>query len=101
MGPARCSTFFASMVLVVLMGSRSLGEGRPNFVFFLDDDLSWTDPGCHGSGFYDLPDIDRLVQKCLLTARCQHHDGDIPGATASDKLANGSPRVSLSKTAGG
>ena len=46
-----------------------LGEGRsrkeprkrPNFVFFLIDDMGWTDLGCYGSTFYETPNIDRLA----------------------------------------
>ncbi len=34
---------------------------RPNFVFFLVDDLGWTDVGCFGSSFYETPNIDRLA----------------------------------------
>jgi len=34
---------------------------RPNFVFFLCDDLGWADIGCFGSPFYDTPNIDRLA----------------------------------------
>jgi len=35
---------------------------RPlNFVFFLIDDMGWTDAGCYGSTFYETPHIDRLA----------------------------------------
>jgi len=34
---------------------------RPNFVFFLIDDLGWTDLGCYGSTFYETPNIDKLA----------------------------------------
>jgi len=34
---------------------------RPNFVFFLVDDLGWTDLGCYGSTFYETPNVDRLA----------------------------------------
>jgi arylsulfatase A-like enzyme len=34
---------------------------RPNFVFFLIDDLGWTDTGVYGSTFYETPNIDRLA----------------------------------------
>ena len=34
---------------------------RPNFVFFLIDDLGWVDTGCYGSRFYETPSIDRLA----------------------------------------
>ena len=32
-----------------------------NFVFFLVDNLGWTDLGCFGSSFYDTPNVDRLA----------------------------------------
>ena len=35
--------------------------GRPNFVFFLLDDLGWSDVSCYGSKYYDTPAIDRLA----------------------------------------
>lgn len=34
---------------------------RPNFVFFLVDDLGWTDLGCFGSSYYETPNIDGLA----------------------------------------
>lgn len=34
---------------------------RPNFVFFLVDDLGWSDLGCFGSAFYETPNCDRLA----------------------------------------
>ena len=36
---------------------------RPNFVFFLADDLGWRDAGCYGSTFYQTPNIDRLARQ--------------------------------------
>ncbi len=33
-----------------------------NVVFFLIDDLGWTDVGCYGSTFYDTPNVDRLAR---------------------------------------
>lgn len=33
----------------------------PNIVFFLVDDLGWSDVGCFGSSFYDTPNIDQLA----------------------------------------
>jgi len=35
-------------------------KGRPNFVFFLVDDLGWRDLGCYGSTFYETPNVDRM-----------------------------------------
>jgi arylsulfatase A-like enzyme len=36
---------------------------KPNFVFFLIDDLGWTDVGCYGSSLYETPNIDRLASQ--------------------------------------
>jgi hypothetical protein len=35
----------------------------PNVVFFLIDDLGWTDLGCRGSDLYETPHIDKLAQQ--------------------------------------
>lgn len=37
-------------------------EVRPNVVFFLVDDLGWTDLSSFGSEFYETPNLDRLAQ---------------------------------------
>lgn len=39
----------------------SENASRPNVVFFLVDDLGWTDVGCFGSSFYETPHIDALA----------------------------------------
>lgn len=36
---------------------------RPNFVFFLVDDLGWGDLGCYGSKFHETPNLDRLASE--------------------------------------
>lgn len=36
-------------------------ESLPNIVFFLVDDLGWSDLGCYGSSFYETPNIDRFA----------------------------------------
>lgn len=38
-------------------------EKKPNIVFFLVDDLGWTDTGCYGSSYYDTPHIDQLAKE--------------------------------------
>ena len=40
---------------------KQLEPTRPNFVFFLIDDLGWVDTGVYGSSFYETPNIDRLA----------------------------------------
>ena len=37
-------------------------ERPPNILFFLTDDMGWTDLGCYGSAFYESPTIDQLAQ---------------------------------------
>lgn len=41
----------------------SQGKPKPNFVFFLVDDLGWMDIGANGSTFYETPNIDRLAEQ--------------------------------------
>jgi hypothetical protein len=42
--------------------SCSLAQAKsPNIVFFLVDDLGWSDVGSFGSTFYETPNIDRLA----------------------------------------
>ncbi|MDH3651603.1 MAG: sulfatase-like hydrolase/transferase, partial [Saprospiraceae bacterium] len=36
---------------------------KPNIVFFLVDDLGWSDIGCYGSSFYETPNVDALAQE--------------------------------------
>ncbi len=40
-------------------------EQKPklNIVFFLVDDLGWSDVGCYGSKFHETPHIDRLAKE--------------------------------------
>jgi arylsulfatase A len=39
----------------------SRGDRKPNFVFFLIDDLGWSDVACYGNKFNETPNIDRLA----------------------------------------
>ena len=38
---------------------------KPNFVFFLVDDLGWKDIVCYGSSFYETPNIDKLARSSM------------------------------------
>jgi arylsulfatase A-like enzyme len=51
----------ASVALSLTSTSVALAAERPNFVFFLVDDLGWADVGCNGSTFYETPNIDALA----------------------------------------
>ena len=36
---------------------------KPNIIFFLVDDLGWSDVGCYGSTFHETPNIDQLADE--------------------------------------
>ena len=36
-------------------------QDKPNFIFFLIDDLGYKDLGCYGSKFYETPNVDKLA----------------------------------------
>jgi arylsulfatase A-like enzyme len=36
---------------------------KPNVIFFLVDDMGWTDLGCYGSSFYETENIDHLADQ--------------------------------------
>jgi arylsulfatase A-like enzyme len=56
----------AAGVLASAGPAGAAAEGkRPNIVFFLIDDLGWTDLGCFGSDLYDTPNVDRLAREGL------------------------------------
>ena len=50
------------VVLFLLVPRVSSASERTNVVFFLVDDLGWTDLGCFGSSFYDTPHVDGLAR---------------------------------------
>ena len=55
-----------SILLASFSGNVTLGEEnsrKPNIVFFLVDDLGWSDVGCYGSTFHETPNIDRLAKQ--------------------------------------
>ena len=54
-----------SALAVSLPGRASGADKRPNFVFFLVDDLGWKDLGCYGSSLHDTPNLDRLSASAM------------------------------------
>ena len=61
----RLASCVVAMALVVAGGSSRGAEpatAKPtNVVFFLADDLGWSDLGCYGSSFYETPHLDALA----------------------------------------
>jgi arylsulfatase A len=57
-------TFTATFIITIGLVASSVQPAetrQPNIVFFLVDDLGWSDVGCNGSSFYDTPNIDQLA----------------------------------------
>ncbi|TDJ72369.1 MAG: sulfatase [Planctomycetota bacterium] len=55
-----------ALLALVCSGAPAQGDPttkRPNFVFFLADDLGWRDLGVYGSTFYETPNLDRLASE--------------------------------------
>lgn len=53
---------FCFLFLTHFSSLQAQTEERPNVVFFLVDDLGWTDLGSFGSKFYETPNLDRLAK---------------------------------------
>ena len=51
-----------AVLFALLSGTGSTASSRPNFVFFLVDDLGWADVGCFGSTYHETPKIDALCE---------------------------------------
>ncbi len=50
----------AAALAPAAVGRAEAPTKKPNFVFFLVDDLGWADLGCTGSTFHETPNIDGL-----------------------------------------
>ena len=55
--------FFRLICVVCLLANVGRAAERLNVVFFLVDDMGWTDLGCYGSDFYETPHVDRLAKE--------------------------------------
>lgn len=53
-----------SLSLMAILGpaNSSCAAGRPHIVFFLVDDLGWSDLGCYGSTYHETPNIDAFCR---------------------------------------
>jgi arylsulfatase A-like enzyme len=51
----------AALAMPKLLFAEDRSGRKPNFVFFLIDDMGFKDIGCNGSSFYETPNIDRLA----------------------------------------
>ena len=62
------AVYISGMVIpsLLLLACCNKNKSKPNFVFFLVDDLGWTDLGCYGSTFCETPYIDKLASQGML-----------------------------------
>jgi arylsulfatase A-like enzyme len=52
----------SATLIFLLLTAASFAADPPNVVFFLVDDLGWSDLGCNGSEFHETPNIDSLAE---------------------------------------
>lgn len=57
----RISKIASLSLIPILLGGCSTEEQKPNFVFFIVDDMGYSDLGCFGSDYYETPNIDHLA----------------------------------------
>lgn len=77
------------------------GEQRPNFVFFLVDDLGWMDIGANGSSFYETPNIDRLAKEGVRFTQA-YAGSPVCSPTRASILTGKNPaRINLTQWIGG
>lgn len=55
--------FSLSLLAVNSLFSSAQAADKPNFVFFLIDDLGRQDLGCYGSTFHETPNVDQLARE--------------------------------------
>jgi arylsulfatase A len=65
--PHRIGLIAALIISGIITNDLAAAEARqPNVVFFLVDDLGWSDISCYGSKFYETPAIDQLAKEGML-----------------------------------
>lgn len=53
---------FTLIMIVIFNLGIAKAQKKPNFIFFIVDDLGWGDLSISGSQFYETPNIDRLAE---------------------------------------
>jgi arylsulfatase A len=62
--PTFARLLFAACAVITSVGRADVAAARqPNVIFFLIDDLGWTDLSCMGSKLYETPHLDRLASQ--------------------------------------
>lgn len=94
----------ALLALCSTVVAQSPGEPaarRPNFVFFLVDDLGWMDIGANGSSFYETPNIDKLAGEGVRFTQA-YAGSPVCSPTRASILTGKNPaRINLTQWIGG
>lgn len=63
------------VILFIMLGVPCLAGARdkPNIVFFMADDMGWTDCGAYGSKYYETPNIDKLATEAMRFTNAYAH----------------------------
>lgn len=86
---------------VMAQSETNNGGQRPNFVFFLVDDLGWMDIGANGSSFYETPNIDRLAKEGVRVTQA-YAGSPVCSPTRASILTGKNPaRINLTQWIGG
>lgn len=56
-------TLLTCLALCLALIAATAAETKPNIVFILADDLSWSDLACYGHPHHDTPHLDRLARE--------------------------------------
>jgi arylsulfatase A-like enzyme len=73
----------------------SAAERRPNIVLIFADDLGWKDLGCHGTDFYETPNLDRLAREGMRFTAAYASAGNCAPSRACLLSGQYSPRHSV------
>ncbi|QEG24879.1 sulfatase [Mariniblastus fucicola] len=101
--------FFNIMVLILAFSSDvsaqpaqpSNDAQKPNFVFFLVDDLGWMDIGANGSPFYETPNVDKLADEGIRFTQA-YAGSPVCSPTRASILTGKNPaRINLTQYIGG
>src|SRR5690606_9673148 len=64
MGVICCNKLYSNNYQTNLVNDRDT-TAKPNFIFFITDDIGWQDLGCYGSPNVKTPNIDSLAVRGL------------------------------------
>lgn len=99
-GTALVSLALPGRVLNTAQGAAQPAQ-RPNFVFFLIDDMGWMDIGANGSPFYETPHVDRLAREGMRFTQA-YAASPICSPTRASILTGKNPaRINMTQWIGG